>query len=147
MNKEIIVRQSKNRRFANFKALWQIFWTTLFAEQIRVHIIFNDELFGRFTEKTDWMPIVGFKGRYRRHEVCFRMVQWGRIVETCLKYRSSELGDNYGIREIKASANIDIPSKVYNIHRRNGEWLPVLPYHPYPDRSFTYKLVISSVEY
>jgi hypothetical protein len=143
----IEIRQKAERKFCNIGGLWYIFRKLLFAREVEVLIYFPDDMKDAYMSKKrayKYKPIVGWQGKGRSQDICFRLFQEGNVLETC-----RTLEDNnkmhMNVREEKASASNDIPVKVYMMTRRAGEWLPILPLHPYPSNSFRYRVAIRRV--
>ena len=143
----IEIRQKAERKFCNIGALWYIFRKLLFAREVEVLIYFPDDMKEAYMSKKrayKYKPIVGWQGKGRSQDICFRIFQEGNVLETC-----RTLEDNnkmhMNVREEKASASNDIPVKVYMMTRRAGEWLPILPLHPYPSNSFRYRVAIRRI--
>ena len=143
----IEIRQKAERKFCNIGGLWYIFRKLLFAREVEVLIYFPDDMKDAYMSKKrayKYKPIVGWQGRSRSQDICFRIFQEGNVLET-----ARTLEDNnkmhMNVREEKASASNDIPVKVYMMTRRAGEWLPILPLHPYPSNSFRYRVAIRRV--
>ena len=143
----IEIRQKAERKFCNIGGLWYIFRKLLFAREVEVLIYFPDDMKEAYMSKKrayKYKPIVGWQGRDRSQDICFRIFQEGNVLETC-----RTLEDNnkmhMNVREEKASASNDIPVKVYMMTRRAGEWLPILPLHPYPSNSFRYRVAIRRI--
>jgi hypothetical protein len=144
----IEIRQKAERKFCNIGGLWYIFRKLLFAREVEVLIYFPDDMKEAYMSKKrayKYKPIVGWQGKGRSQDICFRIFQEGNVLETC-----RTLEDNnkmhMNVREEKASASNDIPVKVYMMTRRAGEWLPILPLHPYPSNSFRYRVAIRRVK-
>jgi len=144
----IEIRQKAERKFCNIGGLWYIFRKLLFAREVEVLIYFPDDMKEAYMSKKrayKYKPIVGWQGRGRSQDICFRLLQEGNVLET-----ARTLEDNnkmhMNVREEKASASNDIPDKVYMMTRRAGEWLPILPLHPYPSNSFRYRVAIRRVK-
>jgi hypothetical protein len=144
----IEIRQKAERKFCNIGGLWYIFRKLLFAREVEVLIYFPDDMKEAYMSKKrayKYKPIVGWQGKGRSQDICFRIFQEGNVLETC-----RTLEDNnkmhMNVREEKASASNDIPVKVYMMSRRRGEWLPILPLHPYPSTSFRYRVAIRRVK-
>jgi hypothetical protein len=143
----IEIRQKAERKFCNIGGLWYIFRKLLFAREVEVLIYFPDDMKEAYMSKKrayKYKPIVGWQGKGRSQDICFRIFQEGNVLET-----ARTLEDNnkmhMNVREEKASASNDIPVKVYMMTRRAGEWLPILPLHPYPSNSFRYRVAIRRV--
>ena len=143
----IEIRQKAERKFCNIGGLWYIFRKLLFAREVEVLIYFPDDMKEAYMSKKrayKYKPIVGWQGKGRSQDICFRIFQEGNVLETC-----RTLEDNnkmhMNVREEKASASNDIPVKVYMMSRRRGEWLPILPLHPYPSNSFRYRVAIRRI--
>lgn len=143
----IEIRQKAERKFCNIGGLWYIFRKLLFAREVEVLIYFPDDMKEAYMSKKrayKYKPIVGWQGKGRSQDICFRIFQEGNVLETC-----RTLEDNnkmhMNVREEKASASNDIPVKVYMMTRRAGEWLPILPLHPYPSNSFRYRVAIRRI--
>ena len=143
----IEIRQKAERKFCNIGGLWYIFRKLLFAREVEVLIYFPDDMKEAYMSKKrayKYKPIVGWQGRSRSQDICFRIFQEGNVLETC-----RTLEDNnkmhMNVREEKASASNEIPVKVYMMTRRAGEWFPILPLHPYPSNSFRYRVAIRRV--
>jgi len=144
----IEIRQKAERKFCNIGGLWYIFRKLLFAREVEVLIYFPDDMKEAYMSKKrayKYKPIVGWQGKGRSQDICFRIFQEGNVLET-----ARTLEDNnkmhMNVREEKASASNDIPVKVYMMTRRAGEWLPILPLHPYPSNSFRYRVAIRRVK-
>jgi len=144
----IEIRQKAERKFCNIGGLWYIFRKLLFAREVEVLIYFPDDMKDAYMSKKrayKYKPIVGWQGKGRSQDICFRIFQEGNVLET-----ARTLEDNnkmhMNVREEKASASNDIPVKVYMMTRRAGEWLPILPLHPYPSNSFRYRVAIRRVK-
>lgn len=144
----IEIRQKAERKFCNIGGLWYIFRKLLFAREVEVLIYFPDDMKEAYMSKKrayKYKPIVGWQGRGRSQDICFRIFQEGNVLET-----ARTLEDNnkmhMNVREEKASASNDIPVKVYMMSRRAGEWFPILPLHPYPSNSFRYRVAIRRVK-
>jgi len=143
----IEIRQKAGRKFCNIGALWYIFRKLLFAREVEVLIYFPDDMKNvHISEKRayKWKPILGFQGKGRSQDICFRTTSEGRILETAKTYED-ERGRLLGVQEVKASSSKDIPVKAYMMSRRRGEWLPILPLHPYPSTSFRYRVAIRRI--
>lgn len=143
----IEIIQEAERKFCNIRALWYIFRKLLFAREVEVLIYFPDSMKEAYmSEKRayKWKPIVGFRGRDRSQDISFRTTSEGIIFETAKTYED-EGGRFLGVQEFKASASNDIPVHVYMMMRRRGEWLPILPLHPYPCNSFRYRVAIRRI--
>jgi len=143
----IEIRQKAERKFCNIGALWYIFRKRLFAREVEVLIYFPDDMKNaHMSEKRacKWKPILGFQGRGRSQDICFRATSEGRILETAKTYED-ERGRLLGVQELKASSTKEIPVKAYMMSRRRGEWLPILPLHPYPSTSFRYRVAIRRI--
>jgi len=143
----IEIRQKAERKFCNIGGLWYIFRKLLFAREVEVLIYFPDDMKNaHMSEKRayKWKPIVGFQGRHKSQDICFRATSEGRILETAKTYED-ERGRLLGVQEVKASSTKDIPVKAYMMTRRRGEWLPILPLHPYPSTSFRYRVAIRRI--
>jgi len=144
----IEIRQKAERKFCNIGGLWYIFRKLLFAREVEVLIYFPDDMKDAYMSKKrayKYKPIVGWQGKGRSQDICFRIFQEGNVLET-----ARTLEDNnkmhMNVREEKASASNDIPVKAYMMTRRAGEWLPILPLHPYPSNSFRYRVAIRRVK-
>ena len=143
----IEIRQKAERKFCNIGGLWYIFRKLLFAREVEVLIYFPDDMKNvHISEKRayKWKPILGFQGKGRSQDICFRTTSEGRILETAKTYED-ERGRLLGVQEVKASSSKDIPVKAYMMSRRRGEWLPILPLHPYPSTSFRYRVAIRRI--
>jgi len=143
----IEIRQKAERKFCNIGGLWYIFRKLLFAREVEVLIYFPDDM--KNTHMSDvrarkYKPILGFQGRGRSQDICFRATSEGRVFETAKTYED-ERGRLLGVQELKASASNEIPVKAYMMTRRRGEWLPILPLHPYPSNSFRYRVAIRRI--
>ena len=143
----IEIRQKAERKFCNIGGLWYIFRKLLFAREVEVLIYFPDDMKNAYMSKKrayKYKPIVGWQGKGRSQDICFRLFQEGNVLET-----ARTLEDNnkmhMNVREEKASASNDIPVKVNMMTRRAGEWFPILPLHPYPSNSFRYRVAIRQV--
>ena len=143
----IEIRQKAERKFCNIGGLWYIFRKLLFAREVEVLIYFPDDMKEAYmSEKRayKWKPIVGFHGRRKSQDICFRLFNEGNVLETCRTLEeNSRMYVN--VLEMKASASNDIPMKAYMMSRRRGEWLPILPLHPYPSTSFRYRVAIRRI--
>ena len=144
----IEIRQKANRKFCNIGGLWYIFRKLLFAREVEVLIYFPDNMKEAYMSKKraqKWKPIVGFQGRHRSQDICFRIFQEGNVLETAYTLADNDR-DYVNVREMKASASNDIPVKAYMMTRRPKEWFPILPLHPYPSTSFRYRVAIRRVK-
>ena len=143
----IEIRQKAERKFCNIGGLWYIFRKLLFAREVEVLIYFPDDMKKAYmSEKRayKWKPIVGFQGRGRCQDICFRLFNDGNILETARTLEDNDK-EHMNVREMKASASNEIPVKAYMMSRRRGEWLPILPLHPYPSTSFRYRVAIRRI--
>jgi hypothetical protein len=143
----IEMRQKAERKFCNIGALWYIFRKLLFAREVEVLIYFPDDMKDAYmSEKRayKWKPIVGWQGKGRSQDICFRLFNEGNVLETARTLEDNDKA-HMNVREMKASASNDVPVKAYMMSRRRGEWLPILPLHPYPSNSFRYRVAIRRV--
>ena len=143
----IEIRQKAERKFCNIGGLWYIFSKLLFAREVEVLIYFPDDMKNAYmSEKRayKWKPIAGFQSRGREQDICFRLWNDGNVLETA-RTLVDENKMHMNVLEMKASASNEIPVKAYMMTRRRGEWLPILPLHPYPSNSFRYRVAIRRV--